>query len=161
MSAVPSPNDMSQGHPVQMMHDDDLKQHDSPTGNSGGVRRRASRAGTRSVSTLTAAQLERKRANDREAQRAIRQRTKENTERLERRVADLEEQLEAVGAGASTQVPALLERIRQYEHEISVLRMRLDQAAIAMGVESGGKFVMAQMRINLEICASFCSLERY
>jgi len=136
MSAVPSPNDMSQG---QMMHEDDLKQHDSPT-NQGGVRRRPSRAGTRSVSTLTAAQLERKRANDREAQRAIRQRTKENTERLERRVADLEAQLEAVGAGGSTQVPVLLERIRQNEHEISILRMRLDQAALAMGVESGGKF---------------------
>jgi len=129
---------MSQG---QMMHEDDLKQHDSPTGNGqGGVRRRPSRAGTRSVSTLTAAQLERKRANDREAQRAIRQRTKENTERLERRVADLEAQLEAVGAGGSTQVPVLLERIRNNEHEISILRMRLDQAALAMGVESGGEF---------------------
>jgi hypothetical protein len=31
-----------------------------------GSKRRASRAGTRSVATLTAAQLERKRANDRE-----------------------------------------------------------------------------------------------
>lgn len=43
--------------------------------------------GSRSVSTLTPAQLSRKRANDREAQRAIRARTKENTERLEREVA--------------------------------------------------------------------------
>lgn len=40
--------------------------------------------GTRSVSTLTPAQLARKRANDREAQRAIRARTKEHIERLER-----------------------------------------------------------------------------
>jgi hypothetical protein len=39
--------------------------------------------GTRSVSTLTPSQLARKRANDREAQRAIRARTKEHIERLE------------------------------------------------------------------------------
>lgn len=50
----------------------------------------ASRAGTRSVSTLTPAQLSRKRANDREAQRAIRQRTKEHIEKLELRIAELE-----------------------------------------------------------------------
>ncbi|KAG9249499.1 uncharacterized protein F5Z01DRAFT_754430, partial [Emericellopsis atlantica] len=40
------------------------------------------RKGTRSVSTLTPAQLARKRANDRDAQRAIRARTKEHIERL-------------------------------------------------------------------------------
>ena len=45
--------------------------------------------GTRSVSNLTPAQLARKRANDREAQRAIRARTKENTERLERELANM------------------------------------------------------------------------
>ena len=37
-----------------------------------GPKKRPSRAGTRSVNTLSATQLERKRANDREAQRAIR-----------------------------------------------------------------------------------------
>src|ERR1700733_2929750 len=52
-------------------------------------KRRASRAGTRSVATLTAAQLERKRANDREAQRAIRQRTRDYIDQLEKQVADL------------------------------------------------------------------------
>lgn len=45
--------------------------------------------GTRSVSTLTPTQLARKRANDREAQRAIRARTKEHIERLERELEDL------------------------------------------------------------------------
>ncbi len=49
------------------------------------------RVGTRSVNTLSAAQLERKRANDREAQRIIRQRTKEHIEDLERQVAELPE----------------------------------------------------------------------
>ncbi|KAL8306042.1 hypothetical protein RB601_009132 [Gaeumannomyces tritici] len=47
------------------------------------------RKGTRSVSTLTPSQLARKRANDREAQRAIRARTKEHIERLEREVEEL------------------------------------------------------------------------
>lgn len=56
---------------------------------SGSRRRRESRAGTRSVSTLSAAQLERKRANDREAQRTIRQRNREHIESLERQVAQL------------------------------------------------------------------------
>lgn len=45
--------------------------------------------GTRSVSTLTPSQLARKRANDREAQRAIRARTKEHIERLERELDEL------------------------------------------------------------------------
>lgn len=53
------------------------------------VRRRTSRAGTRSVTTLSTAQLERKRANDREAQRAIRQRTKLHIDELERKNAEL------------------------------------------------------------------------
>ncbi|KAH7195073.1 hypothetical protein BKA60DRAFT_625949 [Fusarium oxysporum] len=47
------------------------------------------RKGTRSASTLSPAQLARKRANDREAQRAIRARTKEHIERLERELAEL------------------------------------------------------------------------
>ncbi|KAL5611131.1 hypothetical protein FOBRF1_007248 [Fusarium oxysporum] len=43
---------------------------------------------TRKVSILTPAQLARKRANDREAQRAIRARTKAHIERLERELAE-------------------------------------------------------------------------
>ncbi|KAI7702697.1 hypothetical protein KC353_g14569 [Hortaea werneckii] len=58
-------------------------------------KKRASRAGTRSVSTLSAAQLERKRANDREAQRAIRQRTKDHIESLEKEIGDLRESNES------------------------------------------------------------------
>ncbi|KAK4191167.1 hypothetical protein QBC35DRAFT_448784 [Podospora australis] len=50
--------------------------------------RPSKRKGTRSVSTLTPAQLARKRANDREAQRAIRARTKEHIERLEREIEE-------------------------------------------------------------------------
>ncbi|KAL5866455.1 hypothetical protein ACKVWM_011652, partial [Pyricularia oryzae] len=49
----------------------------------------AKEKGTRSVSTLTPSQLARKRANNREAQRAVRARTKEHIERLEREVEEL------------------------------------------------------------------------
>ncbi|KAF7861437.1 hypothetical protein EAF04_008002 [Stromatinia cepivora] len=59
------------------------------TDKKAGEKKRASRAGSRSVSTLSPAQLARKRANDREAQRSIRLRTKEHIERLEARVEEL------------------------------------------------------------------------
>ncbi|KAB5513400.1 hypothetical protein GE09DRAFT_1162270, partial [Coniochaeta sp. 2T2.1] len=45
--------------------------------------------GTKSMSTLTPSQLARKRANDRDAQRAIRARTKEHIEGLEREIEEL------------------------------------------------------------------------
>jgi hypothetical protein len=48
-------------------------------------------AGPRSVSQLSAAQLERKRQNDREAQRAIRARTKEHIEGLQRKVEEMQQ----------------------------------------------------------------------
>ena len=61
---------------------------DAPSTKSG-AKRRASRAGTRSVATLTPEQLARKRANDREAQRNIRQRTRDHVESLEQRIREL------------------------------------------------------------------------
>lgn len=74
------------------------------------------RKGTRSVASLTPQQLARKRANDREAQRAIRQRTKEHIERLEKEVAALKaSQKHGVYA-------ALVERNRQLEAELARLR---------------------------------------
>ncbi|KAJ5131292.1 uncharacterized protein N7515_007331 [Penicillium bovifimosum] len=57
------------------------------------VKRRESRSGSRKVSALSAEQLERKRANDRDAQRSIRQRTKEHIEQLEAQVASLKSQI--------------------------------------------------------------------
>ncbi|KAH6668486.1 hypothetical protein B0J14DRAFT_166812 [Halenospora varia] len=59
------------------------------TKSTSGANPRASRAGTRSVATLNEGQLARKRANDREAQRAIRQRRREHIERLEKRIKEL------------------------------------------------------------------------
>lgn len=59
----------------------------------GPPRRRESRSGTRKVASLSAEQLERKRANDREAQRSIRQRTKDHIEHLESQVDRLQAQV--------------------------------------------------------------------
>lgn len=53
-------------------------------------RKRPTSGSTRGVANLTAEQLARKRANDREAQRAIRERTKNQIEHLHARIRDLE-----------------------------------------------------------------------
>lgn len=55
----------------------------------GPPRKRQVRPESRKVSELSAERLKRKRANDREAQRSIRQRTKEHIERLEKQVNGL------------------------------------------------------------------------
>lgn len=80
----------------------------------------------RSVTSMSPSQLERKRANDREAQRAIRLRTKELIEELERKV---QEQKGAVDASerlaATTQ-----QRNRELELENTFLRNRLVESGI-------------------------------
>ncbi|KAI9900124.1 hypothetical protein N3K66_004386 [Trichothecium roseum] len=75
------------------------------------------RKGTRSVSTLTPAQLARKRANDREAQRAIRARTKEHIERLEAELDELRRQQDR-----DETVRELLRRNKLLEKELRRLR---------------------------------------
>lgn len=55
-------------------------------------RRTGASSGSRGVANLTPEQLARKRANDREAQRAIRERTKNQIDALNRRIQDLESQ---------------------------------------------------------------------
>lgn len=71
----------------------------------------------RKVTSLTAEQLERKRANDREAQRTIRARTKEHIENLEHQVAEL--------SAKGQQVDRVLERNAMLESEIAHLRQQL------------------------------------
>jgi hypothetical protein len=77
------------------------------------------RGGKRSVTHLSKAQLARKRANDREAQRNIRQRTKEHIENLERKVRELEQ---GTQAGSMERV---LARNRELEDEIENLRSQI------------------------------------
>lgn len=55
-----------------------------------------SRSETRRGSSLSAEKLERKRANDREAQRVIRQRTKDHIRHLEKQVSKLQSQIESM-----------------------------------------------------------------
>ena len=99
------------------------------------AKRRPSRAGTRSVTTLTAAQLERKRANDREAQRAIRQRTKDHIEGLERQIRDL---TAAQEGSSAAKVMELMRRNEDLEQENAMLRTRLSHAVAAMGCPDNG-----------------------
>lgn len=98
------------------------------SGFSSSSKKRASRAGTRSVSTLSAAQLERKRANDREAQRAIRQRTKDHIDGLEKSITDLRQSQDA----NEKLVLATRQRNRELEEENSYLRLRLNEAGITI-----------------------------
>ncbi len=97
------------------------------------AKRRPSRAGTRSVTTLTAAQLERKRANDREAQRAIRQRTKDRIEQLERRIAEL-----TAPRDSHEELLAAIERNKDLERENALLRNRLEHARLEHAVGGFG-----------------------
>ncbi|KAH6879550.1 hypothetical protein B0T10DRAFT_540618 [Thelonectria olida] len=75
------------------------------------------RKGTRSARTLTPSQLARKRANDREAQRAIRARTKEHIEQLER---ELEERKSKQSSDQT--VEELLRRNKALEEELIQLK---------------------------------------
>lgn len=93
-------------------------------------KKRASRAGTRSVSTLSTAQLERKRANDREAQRAIRQRTKDHIDSLERTVSELRHSNEA----NENIVVMTQRRNRELEEENGYLRGKLGETGYHLSV---------------------------
>lgn len=93
-------------------------------------KKRASRAGTRSVTTLSAAQLERKRANDREAQRAIRQRTKDHIDHLEGNLNELRSAQES----SEKMVQATQLRNRELENENAYLRGKLHEAGISLNL---------------------------
>lgn len=82
------------------------------------------------MSTLSAAQLERKRANDREAQRAIRQRTKDHIDSLERTVSDLRHSNEA----NENMVVMTQRRNRELEEEVGYLRSKLGETGYHLNV---------------------------
>lgn len=64
----------------------------SPSSTNGRKRKATSQPGSRGVANLTPEQLAKKRANDREAQRAIRERTRNTIEGLANRIKELESQ---------------------------------------------------------------------
>ncbi|KAE8144283.1 hypothetical protein BDV25DRAFT_100668 [Aspergillus avenaceus] len=91
-------------------------------------KKRESRAGTRKVATLTTEQLERKRANDREAQRTIRLRTREHIDRLESQVAEL--------MAKGDQYEHVLRRNAELENEIRYLKHQLALLSSGQGFSS-------------------------
>ncbi|KAF3398552.1 hypothetical protein F1880_006159 [Penicillium rolfsii] len=109
----------------------------------GPPKRRESRSGTRKVASLSAEQLERKRANDREAQRSIRQRTKEHIEQLEQQVAMLQAQVNEMRPRNAQfddlvrQNTALQEEITRLKHQLASYPGRQD--FVGSG-EQGGSF---------------------
>jgi hypothetical protein len=90
--------------------------------------------GARSVSTLTAAQLERKRASDREAQRVIRQRTRNYIALLEQSVVN-----PTAKSDPDETLRRALRRNQELERENAILRSRLNDAVKVMA-ESGGTY---------------------
>ncbi|KAI0999382.1 hypothetical protein K3495_g8812 [Podosphaera aphanis] len=91
---------------------------------AGEPKKKGARGGKRSVTHLSKAQLARKRANDREAQRNIRQRTKEHIGNLERKVKELEQN------GRSSSMERVLKRNQELEVEVEKLRAQLGQSSV-------------------------------
>jgi hypothetical protein len=71
---------------------EDAPSPDASASGSNKKRRATAAASSRGVANLTPEQLAKKRANDREAQRAIRERTKNQIENLERKIRELTSQ---------------------------------------------------------------------
>jgi hypothetical protein len=92
--------------------------------------------------------LARKRANDREAQRNIRQRTKEHIETLERKVQELEQ------GRRSESMERVLKRNRELEAEIEKLRAQLAvqhaPSPVATGSEPADELLMPSQKVSLE-----------
>jgi len=88
MPTTEPPDISNKGPPAKPTHSHAIV----TTPNVGNKRRISSTTGSRGVTSLTPEQLTKKRANDREAQRAIRERTKIQIETLERRVQELTSQ---------------------------------------------------------------------
>ncbi|KAJ5126773.1 hypothetical protein N7448_007552 [Penicillium atrosanguineum] len=109
----------------------------------GPPKRRESRSGTRKVSHLSAEQLERKRANDREAQRSIRQRTKEHIEQLEHQVSVLQARVAELQP-RSERFDALVQQNVALQNEVNRLKQQLgipiDRPAFPAGGDQPGPF---------------------
>lgn len=108
-----------------------LSQHNGIPGvitlKDGRKRKATSAPGSRGVANLTAEQLAKKRANDREAQRAIRERTKSTIEGLERRIKELESQQ------PFQELQRVMRERDQAVQEVLDLRDRLSQVAQVVG----------------------------
>lgn len=84
------------------------------------------------------AQRERKRARDRDAQRAIRQKTSDRIVRLENTILELRRSHEA----NTLEVSALKQRTQALEETNALLRMRLREADLNIAVLSQGEILI-------------------
>ena len=114
----------------------------SPSNVPSSKKRRGSTSTSRGVANLTPEQLAKKRANDREAQRAIRERTKNQIEALERRI----EQLTAQQPYQDLQ--HVVRQKEAVEAENEEIKRRLSSVlgvlqSIVGGCASGGTFLNA------------------
>lgn len=101
------------------MQNDSASPHPGDGSTTPNANNRRQSGGKKGVRQLTEAQLEKKRANDREAQRAIRERTKKQIEALEQRIQDLE------SGEAYRQLHATVKQKEAAEAENYELRSRL------------------------------------
>jgi transposase len=108
------------------------------------------RVGTRSVNTRSEAQLERKRANDREAQRIIRQRTREHIENLERQVAELGDQKE--------QLNKALQHNAELEAQIAHLQQQLADMALMLQYQQSPGYTDTTTVYTARSCVPLSSL---
>ncbi|EFZ03823.1 hypothetical protein X797_012490 [Metarhizium robertsii] len=123
----------------------------------------AKRKGIRNVYTLTPSQLARKRATDREAQRAIRARTKEHIERLEREIEDLR-----VSHVSDKTVQELLRRNKALNDELCQLRRSMGifmtlspHSTSAPAIEHAGAFLASPSQQPPAPCQSACNQDNY
>lgn len=128
-SSKSAPKRKGEDGPIHPLHDTRVAERDWTKTDSTLV----GSPGTRSVSTLTPAQLARKRANDREAQRAIRARTKEHIERLER---ELEQYKKLYST--DDRIQELAKRIDALESENKTLREQAAQNGLPVPTTPAG-----------------------
>ncbi|KAF4417973.1 hypothetical protein FACUT_11944 [Fusarium acutatum] len=104
--------------------------------------------GARRISTLTPSQLARKRARDREAQRAIRARTKEHIERLDRELAALK-----LSQSCDQTVQELLNRNRALEEELMRLKKNM-KVQIASSLNSAPGLNSPQLSLSESVSST-------
>lgn len=108
------------------------------------LKMRASRAGTRNVGALSPAQLARKRAHDRETQRAKRQRSKDHINGLQRTIVDLQQSnhnIEVVASSARN-------RIQELEEENYNLQLQLGRRVLATNLDLACMLISGRKQTN-------------
>jgi hypothetical protein len=123
---------------------------------SAGRKRKLTSTSSRGVANLTPDQLAKKRANDRQAQRAIRERTRGHIEALEQQVRDLSSQKPFLDLQAAVQHN---ERIRSENRELRQgLQAAMDiiQPLLARPEPTGRSRNMSYVRIPADILRSTC-----